>query len=227
MGQFFERLATAIVVLAALAVGGAAVRREFFPGAGGMISPPRSALTRTAVADWPALQRHGRWYADSIAPVTVVEFLDYECPFCARFHETLEETAAELKTPVALRLVQYPLSNHRFAIPAAVAAECAAQQGRFAGMTNVLFAQQDSFGLKSWSSLASAAAVKDTIAFARCLKTQSRAQINSDKAAGDREEVGGTPTVIVNGWRLSRPPSAEELKDLLTNPPRQGNAGTR
>lgn len=222
MSQFLERLATAVVLLAALGVGASAVRREFFPRsavASGRIPVPPGILTTSYVPGWDRLKQHGTWYGDSLAPVTIVEFLDFECPFCARFHETLQATQREVKAPVALLLVQYPLPNHRFAIPAAVAAECAAKQGRFGRMSDGLLAQQDSFGLKGWTSYAADAGVTDTIGFAKCLKSQTRGRIAADKAVGESLRIRGTPTILINGWRYSRQPTVAELTDVLKRPP--------
>jgi protein-disulfide isomerase len=223
VGQFFERLVTAVVALAALAVGSSAVRREFFPR-NGRNTVPAERLEKSYVPNWDRLKQHGKWYGDSMAAITIVEFLDYECPFCARFHETLQATQREVNTPVALRLVQFPLPMHRFAVPAAVAAECASKQGRFGAMSDVLLARQDSFGLKSWTTYAAEAGVRDTIGFSKCVKSQTRERIDADRAVGESISLRGTPTVVINGWRYSRAPTAAELREVLKRPPQPPNS---
>jgi hypothetical protein len=222
MGKFFERLATILIVLAALAVGGSAIRREFFSEsrAAARVNATKPELTTSYLPDWERMKALGTWYGDSLAPVTIVEFLDYECPYCARFHESLKQAVRETTQPVALHVVQFPLLNHRFAMPSAVAAECAARQGRFGAMTDVLFARQDSLGLKTWTSYAADAGVRDTIGFSKCLKLQPAERIIASRNFADSARLGGTPTVIINGWHYSRPPTTLELKEALKNPRR-------
>lgn len=75
---------------------------------------------------------------------------------------------------------------------------------------DVLFAKQDSLGLKSWSSYGHDAGIADTSSFVRCIADTTRvARIEAGIAAGNRLNVHGTPTVLVNGWRFPRAPDQE------------------
>ncbi|MGQ0765436.1 MAG: DsbA family protein [Gemmatimonadota bacterium] len=89
-----------------------------------------------------------------LAPVTVVEFTDLECPFCARFHEVYRSLVVQHGANLSLVFVHFPLPSHRFAKPAAQAAECAAEAGRFAQFVDLVFQKQDSLGLLSFTSMA-------------------------------------------------------------------------
>lgn len=117
---------------------------------------------------------------------------------------------------VALVYVHFPLSMHRFALPAARAAECAAAQGRFRAFHDALFDGQDSLGLKAWVSFAGDAEVADTAEFDRCVhKTGDIPLVQSGVTAGKRLGIRGTPTVLINGWELSAPPTSSHQLDSL------------
>ena len=90
-------------------------------------------------------------YGDS-APVAIIEFSDFECSFCGRFHEeVLKRAKASFGSQVAVFFLHLPLNMHRFAEISAVAAECAEEQDRFVEFVEVVFQKQDSIGLKSWA----------------------------------------------------------------------------
>ncbi len=160
------------------------------------------------IEGWEALRGYGSWVGDSTAPVTIVEFSDFECPFCRRFSELYHEVAAELPGQAALLYVHHPLASHRFARPAVIASECAGDQGRFAAMHDALFAAPDSFGLKEWRSYATEAQVPDLAAFDACVKgsTGLPARVSRGIAFAPQVPVSGTPTVLLNGWRLPAGP---------------------
>ena len=134
------------------------------------------------------------------APVTLVEFTDYQCPFCKRFHE---RTWPAIKSKyVDTGKVRYivrdmPLSFHGQAMPAAIAAECAGQQGQFWPVHEALFNGQDSL---------SAAMIKKTVAkfgvaseaFERCIvDPRIKAGIDADIAEAEKIGVTGTPGFVL------------------------------
>ena len=83
-------------------------------------------------------------------------------------------------------------------------------------MIDVLFAKQDSLGLKSWQSFAREAEVVDSAGFVACVEsTDALPFVESGIAAGKRIGLVGTPTVIVNGWRFCVPPDDKELKAIV------------
>jgi len=186
-----------------------------------VLLPNRAAggvdVTPSFVHGWEDATMLGREIGDSSATFRVVEFIDLQCPGCADYHERAyrEYSQTAPQGSYSWRIVHFPLRSHPHAVGAAVAAECAAVQGRFAEFLDSALARQSSFGSLSWSRLAWAAGVKDTIAFARCLGDSSHVNTAvKGRLLGDRSGVRGTPSFIVNGWRMPSPPSVEELKRM-------------
>lgn len=153
--------------------------------------------------DWETFLDYGIRVGNSSAPVKLIEFADYECSFCARYHLPVQRMLQEMGDTVEYVLVHSPLAQHRFAIPAARAAECALEQGRFAEMQDVLYAGQDSLGFYSWSTFALQAGITDTSTFMRCIRdARSRIRVDSGMALSERLRIPGTPTYVVNGHRV-------------------------
>lgn len=142
------------------------------------------------------------------APVTIIEFSDFECPFCQRFHaETLPSLVEEYINPGTVRLVfrDFPLTNiHDKAVTAAIAAECADDQGKFWPMHDLIFENQ-----RQWASSEDAEAEFKAFAqrlqldfetFETCLVTQQHLEeVSNDLQDGVQYGVGGTPYFFVNG----------------------------
>jgi len=106
--------------------------------------------------------------------------------------------------------VHYPLGAHKFAMPAARAAECAREQGRFAEYITQVYAKQDSLGLKPWLDFAKETAIPDIIDFSECVAEKAEVpNIAGGIALGKTIGVRGTPTIIINGWRYPMPPTDE------------------
>jgi protein-disulfide isomerase len=150
------------------------------------------------------------------APVQLIEFADFECPFCASFHTTWDTVRQKYPTQISLTYVHYPIEGHRFAEPAARVAECAGEQGKFEAMHARLYEWQKQMGLKPWSAFATEAGVPDLTAFESCVqRTEPITKVIEGHELGDELGVHGTPTVIINGWKLHRPPSATELESMV------------
>jgi protein-disulfide isomerase len=208
-----ERLVTAVLVVCAVATTGVVVHREFFPPA--PLSAPADQKP-VLVKDWRNALGKGVRLGAAAAPVQLIEFADFECPYCAMFHKDMETLRARYPTQVALTYFHFPLPMHRFAEPAARVVECAGDQGRFEPMYDLLFDQQDKFGLKPWSEFATEAGVPDTAAFEACIKrAEPIPRVSEGKALGSQLDIQGTPTVVINGWKLGRPPTLDELDHMV------------
>src|SRR6266853_962334 len=208
MKHKLDALIAATLVICALVTTGLVVRREFFAPAG---TPAPVDQKPLFIRDWRIHLGNGVHIGPARAPVQLLEFADFECPFCARFHRELKGLRTRYSSQVALTYVHFPLPMHRFAEPAARAAECADDQGRFESMHDLLFEQQDRFGLKPWSEFAIEAGVADRASFEACIeRTEAIPRVTEGKALGNQLDVQGTPTVIINGWKLARPPNLEE-----------------
>jgi len=206
MSKILDGAATIVLVCAAIAVGGSVVHREFRSANAAPARGTRGGAP-VAVPDWQRFAAVGNWIGDSTAKVVIVEFADFECPFCKRFHERFQNARDSLGGDVALLLVQYPIDGHRFARPAALAAECAAEQGRWAAFHNQVFDKQDSLGLKPWVSFARDAGIADTVTFSSCVARKGRSsRIDAAIVAANSINITGTPTVLINGMRYPMAP---------------------
>jgi protein-disulfide isomerase len=211
----FDSIVTLTLVVCAVITTGVVLRREFTAPAAGrrqVDQDQKDAL----IARWRDDLSKGIRLGPDAAPVQLIEFADFECPFCGDFHTKLKALRARYPTQVSLTYVHFPLPGHRFALPAARVAECAGEQGRFEAMYDQLFEGQGQFGLKPWDDYAIAAGVLDIAAFDVCTKkTDSMPRVEAGKALGAKLDIQGTPTVIINGWKLGHPPTAEELDQMV------------
>ena len=130
----------------------------------------RASAVPEPVQDWSGLLDGGHHWGDATAPVTMVIFVDFECPACRHFALDIEQVIRAKYSLRDLRVVirHKPLSYHRLAFHAAKASECAAEQGRFEEMYQLLFRKQDSLGLKSFGGFAAESGVPDIVAFESC-----------------------------------------------------------
>jgi protein-disulfide isomerase len=201
----FERATTVILVLAAIVVAGSVLHREL-----GSSAASKAAPTLTAPTFMPMWKKMlpAEAAADAASGKTVVvEFSDLECPFCRRFHQELRRVAAASHGAVTSVFIHFPLGQHRFAIPAARAAECARAQHQFDSFVDQIFSQQDSLGLKPWEQFAHDAGVADLGSFNRCNSDPAvPSVVTAGRELGKSINVAGTPTIIINGWRFGAPP---------------------
>lgn len=162
-----------------------------------------------------SVEAKGFGFGPADAPITVVMFADYECPYCAQGAEGL--AAAAKKYPGKVRVVyrDYPLGFHEGAIPAAIAARCAGRQGKFMAMHEMLYAHQDALDAESIVQYAVSAGLNGR-AFAACQEDPSiRAKITADAEAGEAVGVEGTPAFFVNGIKLGGAQPAEAFEALF------------
>lgn len=214
MNRKIEDALSTFLAIAAVAVAVSVVWRTFFQTDAAQPQPDR--LRPQFVKSWRDALPIGIQVGDTSAPVTVVELADLECPACRGFYSTLQKVLDEHPHQASLVYVSYPLQMHRFALSAARGAECAERLGKFAEWVDIVYAKQDSLGLKSWGAFARDAGIADTAAIGRCAMDPAPvARIEAGRAFGDRLHVRGTPTVIVNGWLLPYTPTGEELSKLI------------
>lgn len=155
---------------------------------------------------------------DANAPVTIVEFSDFQCPYCKQAESTLQAILAKYGSKVRLAFMDFPLREiHPRAQAAAEAARCAGEQGKFWEYHDVLYADQAK--LDGPALIASARAVKlNEPAFQSCLESgKFKSQIDADLAEGQKAGVSGTPGFFINGVFLSgSQPQAEFEKVIET-----------
>ncbi len=148
------------------------------------------------------------------APITIVEFADFECGFCARAGETVAEVMKKYPGKIRLVFRDYPLGFHQNAIPAAVAARCAGDQGKYWPMHDKLFASE-ALDVASLKKAAREVGV-DAGKFDACLDgNKHAAAVKADMAAGDQAGVNGTPAFFINGVPLSGAQPMEAFTQII------------
>jgi protein-disulfide isomerase len=153
--------------------------------------------------------------------VTLVEYSDYECPYCQNFHGTMLALMDDPDYGGKIRWVyrHFPLSFHPNAVSAANAAECAAEQGEFWGYSDELFASS-SLGSTRYEQIAKSMGL-NTAKFTACLEGQTYGtKISADQAGGSSAGVQGTPgtIIITRDGQLEMIPGAlplESVKGML------------
>ncbi|HET9480026.1 MAG TPA: thioredoxin domain-containing protein [Pyrinomonadaceae bacterium] len=148
------------------------------------------------------------------ALVTIVAFTDFECPSCARQHPVLEKIVSEFGDRVRLVVRDFPLSQHANARKAAEAAEAAREQDKYWEYVSVLFRNQSALGLDKLRQYATELGL-DRARFDESLDSGKFAEkVQRDVIDGRKLGVHGTPTLYINGKRLSDN-SYESLKSVI------------
>ncbi|MCA9477896.1 MAG: DsbA family protein [Nanoarchaeota archaeon] len=140
------------------------------------------------------------------APVTIVEWSDFECPYCGRFYsQTLGSIRSDYVDSGKVKIIfkNFPLSFHPQAQKAAEAAECAGDQDMFWEMHDMLFEKGVTGGVDSFKQFAADLGL-DTQKFNTCLDSGEKASITAaDQAEGVANGITGTPGFIINGQKVS------------------------
>ena len=150
------------------------------------------------------------------APVTLVEYGDFQCPHCRAAYAMLQQVQQAMGDQIRFVFRQFPLTEiHEFAGIAAEASESAAAQGSFWPYHNRLFEHQDAL---SEPDLVTHAEVLDLDAARVKQEVESGAwteAVREDFIGGVRSDVNGTPTFFINGYRYDAAPELEPLLDAL------------
>jgi protein-disulfide isomerase len=134
------------------------------------------------------------------AKYTVIAYTDFQCPYCANFHEAMSSVAKE--TDVRWVYRQFPLSFHPFAEKAAEASECAGEQGKFWEYGDALFALKGHMTDDTFSRLAQKLGL-DWMSFGLCLSSGKYASVvAAQRDEGGKKKIKGTPTFWLNGKRF-------------------------
>jgi protein-disulfide isomerase len=159
------------------------------------------------------------------APVVIVEYSDFECPYCSRLARGLAEAAKQKPEAFRYHFKHYPMDNacnpnikkkfHEDACRAAKAAVCAQQQGRFWELHDLMFQNRSRLSGEDLIKYAAQVGI-DVERMAACVddpKTLERVQ--ADIAEAKAHGVGGTPTFFVNGWKQVGTRKADEILHLV------------
>ncbi len=153
---------------------------------------------------------------DDSAPVTIVEFSDFQCPYCAQVGPTLKKITEDYSGKVRLIFRQFPLTNiHKQAETAAEASLCAADQGKFWEMHDAMFADQKSLTEDLLKEKATELGLDDE-AFNSCMDSKNHLKaIEADVRAGVEVGVTGTPAFFINGRPLSGAQTYEKIAEVI------------
>jgi protein-disulfide isomerase len=157
------------------------------------------------------------------AKVVMIEYSDFQCPFCERHHPNLQKIADEYGDQIAWVYRHFPLTSiHPNAEPAALASECASEQGKFWEFADAMFAGQTA-NLEADAASATAFETKtakdlglNMTKYNDCVSSKKyQAVVDSDAASGDDAGVTGTPATFINGTMVSGAVPYATLKQMV------------
>lgn len=173
-----------------------------------MLDPPRANVAIPASA--PSM-------GPADAPIVIVEWSDYQCPFCKRAHPTVEQVLAEYKDKVRFVYRDYPLPFHKQAMPASLAAHCAEEQGKFWEYHRNLMEIQGDLSDTDLAKRATDLGL-DATALGACVQSKKHeAEINAAYNDGAALGVTGTPAFFINGRMLVGAQPIEQFRDIIND----------
>jgi protein-disulfide isomerase len=149
------------------------------------------------------------------APVTLVEYGDFECPFCGRSYPAVRRIRGELGERLRFVFRHFPRPEHPHARHAAQAAEAASAQGRFWDMHDQLFEHQDALTDSDLAHYAAGIGL-DVERFRHDLTSHTSVErVQRDIQSGAHSDVHGTPTFFINGVKHEGPDTFDDLLDAI------------
>lgn len=206
----FDHVATGLMAACALVVTGFYVRRE--------LRKPPDPSKPIYVKDWQKYEVGNMRIGPETARVVLIEFSDFQCPFCGRLSRSLMDLRAKYSHNLRVVYRNLPIPQlHPFARAAALNAYCAGELGNFEPLHDYYFSHVDSLGAESWGTMATKAGIADTLMLSSCAASaRANESIAIDSAAAVELGVTGTPTILINGWRYPGAPSLPTLDSVIT-----------
>lgn len=151
------------------------------------------------------------------APITLLEYGDYECPYCGEAYPIVKEIQERLGEKLCFAFRNFPLANaHPHAVHAAEAAESAAAQDNFWDMHDLLFENQDALEDENLAEYATALNLDAKRLIREVRSGEHQERVKEDFKSGMRAGVNGTPTFFINGERYDGPRDVESFLEALT-----------
>jgi protein-disulfide isomerase len=147
--------------------------------------------------------------------ITLIEFSDFQCPYCSRAKGTLDELKKQYKDDLQITFRHFPLPFHSNAMPAAIAAVAAAEQGKFWQMHDKLFANQQALGQADLEKYAQEIGLDMAKFKAAVDNPKTKALVEADAKMGTNFGVGGTPSFFMNGRAFSGAYPLESFKNAF------------
>ena len=149
------------------------------------------------------------------APITIVEFSDFQCPFCGRVNPTLLQAKEKYGDKLRIVFRQFPLNIHPMAPKAAEASLCANDQGKFWEMHDALFADQQKLAVDDLKAKAASIGL-DKAKFDTCLDSSAMAaKVAKDLEDGQKYGVSSTPSLFVNGRLIAGAVGIDDLSKVI------------
>ncbi|MCB9655099.1 MAG: thioredoxin domain-containing protein [Deltaproteobacteria bacterium] len=167
-----------------------------------------SSLLKVPVGDSPVRGEADAW-------VTIIEFSDFQCPYCAASQPVIDDVLAQYPNDLRLVFKHFPLTSiHENALSAATSAECAHAQGLFWAYHDLLFAHRASLSSEHQAELAQEAGL-DVSTWEACLQTSTPGdRVEADRTLGLSIGVKATPTFVINGQPLVGVPDRETFEQV-------------
>ncbi len=181
-----------------------------------LVKEPESPKMNVATDGFPS-------WGNAKAPVTVVEFSDFQCPFCSRVVPTIDRIKKEFG-PDKVRIVfrDMPLPNHNRAMPASLAARCANEQGKFWEMHNALFENQTKLEDKDLKDYAKNVGL-DLTKFNDCFDNKKYvADLEKGRTEVEKLGIAATPSFLINGVLLQGAQPFEKFKEKIDKAAKHG-----
>jgi protein-disulfide isomerase len=180
-------------------------------------SPIEVYIPKPRRPTFPVEAGNAAFAGDKDAKVVIVEFSDFQCPFCAKGAELLKKIKSKYGNKVKVAFKNFPLPFHNHAQGAAVAGLCANEQGseKFWKMHDEMFAKQDSLDPEGLKKIAKSVGLKMD-SFEACVKDQKfLAQVNAEMEEGRKIGVKSTPTFYVNGQLITGAQEVEVFAEII------------
>ncbi|MCM2279611.1 MAG: DsbA family protein [Oligoflexia bacterium] len=160
---------------------------------------------------------NGPFFGGKDAKVTIVEFSDFQCPFCSRAAETVNQLKKKYGNKIKLVFRHFPLPMHREARPASEASMCVNEQGtdKFWKFHDIVFKNMDKLDNASLEKYAKDSGA-DVKKFQECFNAKKyAAQVQSDMEYGEKIGVRSTPTFFINGQLISGAVPIEQFSEVI------------
>jgi protein-disulfide isomerase len=202
---------TALMVTCALVVTGLVVQRE-------VEARQKAAEAREGrvIENWQALVARPQFASTGRARVTLAVFADYTCRYCKQLEGTLDSVRARFGDDLAVVHQHFPIYMGSTPYRMAIAAECAAEQGRLQAYHDLLYENQSRLEIVPLDSLAAVSGIADLQKFTDCVQTDRTATVvRENRARGDELGVTSTPTMVINGRLFVGAVTPEVLADRV------------
>lgn len=149
------------------------------------------------------------------APVYLVEFSDFQCPQCGLFHPMVKKLISEHASDLFYIYRHYPMPQHKYAMPAALAAEAAGNQGKFWDAVTYLFSHQDTLESTLDSKFIKDMSLQEHVYATDIASRDTKARITKDIVDAQSSNVMEAPTFFLNGVKLTDVHTPEDLSKVV------------